>query len=165
MTREIDRISNVTYTTLIKISKSQFRSSTAPTQPEYLFREESVRQRQSWGENLIYYTGCGYLAGAAKGFVEGSEPSSRGDTLKIRVNRGNWAGVIGLMYAGIESGIVAVGDTDDVLNSVAAGLATGAIHKAASGPRVAALLLGATSNSEDGFLGIRGGGTEMKKKG
>lgn len=52
---------------------------------------------------------------------------------------GNRAGVIGLMYAGIESGIVAVRDTDDVLNSVAAGLATGAIYKAASGPRAAAV--------------------------
>lgn len=126
-----------------------------PTQPEYLFQEESVRQRRSWGENLTYYTGCGYLAGAttgaAKGFVEGVRASEPGDTLKLRVNRvlnasglngrqwGNRAGVIGLMYAGIESGIVAVRDTDDVLNSVAAGLATGAIYKAASGPRAAAV--------------------------
>lgn len=126
-----------------------------PTQPEYLFQEESVRQHRSWGENLTYYTGCGYLAGAisgaGKGFVSGVRAFEQGDTLKLRVNRvlnasglngrqwGNRAGVVGLMYAGIESGIVAVRDTDDVLNSVVAGLATGAIYKAASGPRAAAV--------------------------
>lgn len=126
-----------------------------PTQPEYLFQEESLRQRRSWGENLTYYTGIGYLggavAGAGKGLVDGVRAAEPGDTAKLRVNRilnasghtgrklGNRAGIIGLMYAGLESGIVAIRDTDDVLNSVAAGLCTGALFKAASGPRSAAL--------------------------
>lgn len=126
-----------------------------PTQPEYLFQEESLRQRRSWGENLTYYTGCGYLAGAStgagKGFLDGVRASEPGDTLKLRVNRvlnasgltgrqwGNRLGVIGLMYAGLESGIVMVTDTDDVMSSVAAGLATGVLYKAASGPRAAAV--------------------------
>ncbi|GAB4842585.1 hypothetical protein Ancab_012561 [Ancistrocladus abbreviatus] len=126
-----------------------------PTRPEYLFQEESLRQRRSWGENLTYYTGCGYLTGATvgagKGFVEGVKASEHGDTLKLRINRilnasghsgrklGNRAGVIGLMYAGLESGMVAVRDTDDVINSVVAGLGTGALYKAASGPRSAAV--------------------------
>ncbi|KMS95885.1 hypothetical protein BVRB_004230 [Beta vulgaris subsp. vulgaris] len=126
-----------------------------PTQPEYLFHEESLRQRRSWGENLTYYTGCGYLAGAssgaAKGLFDALHAFEHGDTLKLRVNRvlntsgltgrqwGNRAGVIALMYAGFDTGIVWWRDTDDVYNSVASGLATGAIYKAASGPRAAAV--------------------------
>ncbi|KAH7858447.1 hypothetical protein Vadar_023967 [Vaccinium darrowii] len=126
-----------------------------PTSPEFLFQEESIAQRRSWGENLTYYTGIGYLggatAGAAKGFVEGVRAVEAGDTMKLKVNRilngsghggrkfGNRAGVIGLMYAGLESGMVAIRDTDDVVNSVVAGLGTGALYKAASGPRSAAV--------------------------
>lgn len=97
-----------------------------PTSPEYLFLEESVAQRRSWGENLTYYTGVGYLAGAAGGaavglrrVVQAAEPE---ETTKLRVNRllnscgqegrrfGNKLGVIGLLYAGLESGMVAVRD-------------------------------------------------------
>ncbi|KAJ9692022.1 hypothetical protein PVL29_011221 [Vitis rotundifolia] len=126
-----------------------------PTSPEFLFQEESVAQRRSWGENLTYYTGIGYLsgavAGAAKGLVDGVKASEPGDTVKLRINRilnasghtgrkfGNRAGVIGLMYAGLESGIVAVRDTDDVVNSVVAGLGTGALYRAAAGVRSAAV--------------------------
>nr|DAD22328.1 TPA_asm: hypothetical protein HUJ06_023791 [Nelumbo nucifera] len=87
---------------------------------------------------LTYYTGCGYLA-------------KEGDTLKLCINRvlnasghsskkfGNRVGVIGLLYTGLESKIVAVRDTDDIINSVLAGLGTGALFKAASGPRSAAV--------------------------
>ncbi|GAB2293330.1 hypothetical protein Dimus_027532 [Dionaea muscipula] len=126
-----------------------------PSRPEYLFHEESVHQRRSWGENLTYYTGCGYLsgavAGAGKGLIDGVRAFEPGDTTKLRINRvlnasghagrvfGNRVGVIGLMYAGLESGIVAVRDTDDLINSVLAGLGTGALYKAASGPRSAAV--------------------------
>nr|GME14591.1 mitochondrial import inner membrane translocase subunit TIM23-2-like [Ipomoea batatas] len=106
-------------------------------------------------QNLTYYTGIGYLAGATvgagKGFVDGVRASEAGDTMKLRVNRilngsghtgrkfGNRAGVIGLLYAGIESGMVAARDTDDVINSVVAGLGTGALYRAASGLRSAAV--------------------------
>ncbi|CAK9179929.1 unnamed protein product [Ilex paraguariensis] len=126
-----------------------------PTSPEFLFQEESLHQRRSWGENLTYYTGIGYLSGAVtgagKGLIDGIKASEPGDTLKLRANRilnssghtgrkfGNRAGVIGLLYAGMESGMMAVRDTDDVINSVVAGLGTGALYKAASGPRSAAV--------------------------
>ncbi|GMH17592.1 hypothetical protein Nepgr_019433 [Nepenthes gracilis] len=126
-----------------------------PTRPEYLFQEESLRQRRSWGENLTFYTGCGYLGGAVfgagRGLVDGVKAFESSDTMKLRINRilnasghagrkfGNRAGVVGLMYAGLESGIVAIRDTDDVINSVVAGLGTGALYKAASGPRSAAV--------------------------
>ncbi|KAI9109463.1 hypothetical protein K1719_019517 [Acacia pycnantha] len=126
-----------------------------PTSPEYLFAEEAHRKRRSWGENLTFYTGCGYLAGAVGGaglgLVDGVKSFESGDTTKLRINRvlnasghagrswGNRLGVIGLMYAGIESGIQAVRDTDDVWNSVAAGLGTGALYRAARGVRSAAV--------------------------
>ncbi|CAI9757689.1 unnamed protein product [Fraxinus pennsylvanica] len=126
-----------------------------PTSPEFLFPEESRAQRRSWGENLTYYTGIGYLAGssagAAKGFISGVKSIESTDTLKLKINRvlngsghtgrqiGNRCGVIGLLYAGIESGMVYYRDTDDVINSVVAGLGTGVLYKAASGPRSAAV--------------------------
>ncbi|GJQ97034.1 hypothetical protein Tco_0008173 [Tanacetum coccineum] len=51
----------------------------------------------------------------------------------------NRASVIGLLCAGIESGIVAVKDVGDVFNSVVAGTRTGALFKAMSGVRYVAL--------------------------
>ncbi|CAN6570946.1 unnamed protein product [Malus baccata var. baccata] len=126
-----------------------------PTSPEFLFVEEAKRQRRSWGENLTFYTGCSYLGGAigggGAGLVSGVRSFESGDTTKLRINRvlnssghtgrvwGNRLGVIGLIYAGMESGIQAVRDTDDVWNSVAAGLGTGAIYRAAKGVRSAAV--------------------------
>ncbi|KAJ8465395.1 hypothetical protein OPV22_027947 [Ensete ventricosum] len=126
-----------------------------PTSPEFLFQEESLAERRSWGENLTYYTGIGYLAGSASGAALGLRHALRstepGDTTKIRINRilnscgqdgrriGNRVGVIGLLYAGLESGMVAARDKDDWVNSVVAGLGTGALFKAANGPRSAAV--------------------------
>ena len=132
-----------------------YRNFQLPTSPEFLFDEEARRQRRSWGENLTFYTGCGYLAGAvggaSTGFVSGVKSFESGDTMKLRINRilnssghsgrlwGNRLGVIGLLYAGLESGIEAVRDTDDVWNCVAAGLGTGALYRAARGVRSAAV--------------------------
>ncbi|KAI3455591.1 hypothetical protein Pfo_012254 [Paulownia fortunei] len=106
-------------------------------------------------KNLTYYTGIGYLTGAtvgaAKGFASGVKAIEPTDTMKLKINRilngsghagrqiGNRCGVIGLMFAGLESGMVAVRDTDDIINSVVAGLGTGALYKAAAGPRSAAV--------------------------
>ncbi|CAI9114369.1 OLC1v1015080C1 [Oldenlandia corymbosa var. corymbosa] len=136
---------NIPYQTLYRL----------PTSPEFLFQEEAMAQRRSWSENLTYYTGVAYLAGAtggaSMGFVDGVKAAEAGDTLKLKVNRvlnasgqtgrrlGNRFGILGLMYAGMESGMVALRDTDDVYNSIAAGLGTGALYKAASGFRSAAV--------------------------
>jgi len=124
-----------------------------PTSPEFLFKEEELAQRRSWGENLTFYTGVGYLSGAVGGAALGLRDAARGaepgETAKIRANRvlnscgssgrrvGNTLGVIGFMYAGIESAMVAARDRDDWINSVAAGLGTGALFRAANGPRSA----------------------------
>ncbi|KAH7565520.1 hypothetical protein ACOSP7_020054 [Xanthoceras sorbifolium] len=126
-----------------------------PTSPEFLFSEESVHQRRSWGENLTFYTGSAYLAGsvagAGAGLFSAFKSMEPGDTLKLKVNRilnssghsgrtwGNRIGVIGLIYAGMESGVVAATDRDDVWSSVAAGLGTGAVCRAARGVRSAAV--------------------------
>ncbi|ERN10788.1 hypothetical protein AMTR_s00027p00221420 [Amborella trichopoda] len=126
-----------------------------PTAPEFLFQEEAAVQRRSWGENLTYYTGLGYatgaIAGGSKGVIDGLRAREEGDTIKLRINRilnssghsgrrlSNKLGSIGLIYAGLESGIVAYRDTDDIINSVLAGLGTGALFKSASGPRSAAV--------------------------
>ncbi|KAG0457181.1 hypothetical protein HPP92_022014 [Vanilla planifolia] len=126
-----------------------------PNSPEFLFQEESASQRRSWGENLTYYTGIGYLSGAAigasHGLYKGLRAAEHEDTIKLRVNRvlnssgqdgrriGNRLGVIGLLYAGMESGMVALRESDDWINGVVAGLGTGALYKAANGPRSAAI--------------------------
>ncbi|GAB2287414.1 hypothetical protein Dimus_021791 [Dionaea muscipula] len=126
-----------------------------PTSPEYLFNEEAAVQRRSWSENLQYYTGSGYLSGAIvggiKGSVEGIRAAEPGDSTKIRINRvlnagghtgrrfGNSVGVVGMIFAGLESVLIHYRDSDDLLNSVAAGLGTGALYRAASGPRSAAI--------------------------
>ncbi|KAJ8755801.1 hypothetical protein K2173_024346 [Erythroxylum novogranatense] len=126
-----------------------------PTSPEYLFTEESFRQRRSWGENLTFYTGSAYLTasvgGASVGLFSAIRSFEPGDTLKLKVNRilnssghsgrfwGNRIGVVGLIYAMIESGVVAFTDRDDVWTSAAAGLGTGAVCRAARGVRSAAV--------------------------
>ncbi|WCJ39476.1 Mitochondrial import inner membrane translocase subunit TIM23-2 [Euphorbia peplus] len=126
-----------------------------PSSPEFLFDEESLRQRRSWGENLTFYTGTAYLAasiaGGSVGFFSALKSFEPTDTLKLKVNRvlnssghsgrvwGNRVGVVGLIYAGIESGVVAATDRDDVWTSFAAGLGTGAVCRAARGVRSAAV--------------------------
>ncbi|XP_072961334.1 mitochondrial import inner membrane translocase subunit TIM23-2-like [Typha angustifolia] len=126
-----------------------------PSSPEFLFQEESTSHRRSWGHNLSFYAGIGYLsgatAGAAKGSLAGIRAAESGESVKLRVNRvlnssgqvgrrmGNSMGVLGLIFAGLESGIsVATGD-EGVMSTVVAGLGTGAVYKAASGPRSAAV--------------------------
>ncbi|WJX19393.1 hypothetical protein P8452_09097 [Trifolium repens] len=92
-----------------------------PTSPEHLFPEEASRKHRSWGDNLQYYTGTGYLSGAiiggAKGTVEGLKAAE----------------------SGLESSMIHFRDTDDFVNSAVAGLGTGALYKAATGPRSAAI--------------------------
>ncbi|EOA39167.1 hypothetical protein CARUB_v10012124mg [Capsella rubella] len=91
---------------------------------ELLFTEESLKQRRSWAENLTFYTGICYLDGSVAsstaGFFSGMRSFENGDTTKLKINRilnssgqagrtwGNRIGVVGLIYAGIESGVVAV---------------------------------------------------------
>ncbi|XP_010419008.1 PREDICTED: mitochondrial import inner membrane translocase subunit TIM23-3-like [Camelina sativa] len=125
-----------------------------PTSPEFLFEEEATKKRLTWGENLTFFTGCGYVTGsvlgAAKGAIDGIRGAERGESLKIRANRilnsgglvgrrgGNCLGSLGLIFAAMESGVTHLRDGDDgSLTTVIAGLATGVLYRAARGPRSA----------------------------
>ncbi|KAK7269228.1 hypothetical protein RIF29_21946 [Crotalaria pallida] len=126
-----------------------------PTSPELLFSEEASKTHRSWGENLQYYAGCGYLSGAligaAKGTAQGLRAAEPGESFKLRLNRvlnsgglsgrrfGNSLGVLGLIFAGLESGMNHYRGRDDLVNSAIAGLGTGALYRAAAGPRSAAI--------------------------
>nr|CAN66352.1 hypothetical protein VITISV_005782 [Vitis vinifera] len=98
----------------------------------------------------VYRVSCiGYLSGAvpgaAKGLVVGVKAPEPVGTVKLRINQilnassragrkfENWAGMIGLLYAGLENGIVVVRDAGDVVNSVVAGLSTDALYQAVAG--------------------------------
>ncbi|CAI5525224.1 unnamed protein product [Closterium sp. Naga37s-1] len=127
-----------------------------PDAPEFLFTEEAAVQRRSFGDNLTFFTGCGYLGGALFGGIRGTAEGFRsweaGDSAKLRANRvlnaagsrgrsaGNALGIVGLLYSGIEGAAYHYrGGVDDPWNAVVAGLGTGALYKAAAGPRTAAI--------------------------
>uniref|UniRef100_A0A803KPS7 Uncharacterized protein n=1 Tax=Chenopodium quinoa TaxID=63459 RepID=A0A803KPS7_CHEQI len=109
-----------------------------PTAPEHLFEEQALRTRRNAFENLTFYTGTSYFtgAGSVKGSFEGLSSAQYGESLKIRTSRvlnmgglkgrsfGNTTGVLGLLYAGMESTIIHNLDVDDAHARVLAGVAT-----------------------------------------
>ncbi|TKY48290.1 Mitochondrial import inner membrane translocase subunit TIM23-1 [Spatholobus suberectus] len=56
-----------------------------PTSPEYLFVEEARRKRRSWGENLTFYTGCGYPRRCSR--RRRLRPRRRRQILRVRRHR------------------------------------------------------------------------------
>ncbi|KAK3825363.1 MAG: Tim17/Tim22/Tim23/Pmp24 family-domain-containing protein, partial [Benniella sp.] len=107
---------------------------------------------RSWSDDLTYGTGLTYISGlsvgGAYGFYEGLR-SSPSPALKIRLNTvlnsmtrrgpfiGNSAGVLALMYNGINGAVGRARGHHDPMNSVAAGALTGAIFKSTAGLRAA----------------------------
>jgi mitochondrial import inner membrane translocase subunit TIM23 len=147
-----------------------------PEGPEFVFQEEAAVHRRSWGENLQFYTGLGYLAGGAGGFAAGgvkylrspAEPSL--DTLKLRANRlinssgslgkrfACGSAILGLYFSSFESAIASTvadgggASADDVVGAActaAAGFCTAALYRSPRGPRAAAVA---------GMVGAVGGG-------
>ena len=124
-----------------------------PTSPEFLFHEEALRSRRTCGEDLTFYTGCGYLvgraAGAAAGLKRAAEEAERGESMKLRgqprpqpvrlprARVRNRLGVVARLFVGIESTVGGLRDADGWANTVAAGIGTGALYRAAAGPRAA----------------------------
>ncbi|KAG0363815.1 mitochondrial import inner membrane translocase subunit tim23 [Gamsiella multidivaricata] len=107
---------------------------------------------RGWSDDLTYGTGLTYITGlsmgGAFGFYEGLR-SSPSPAIKIRLNTvlnsmtrrgpfiGNSAGVLALMYNGVNGAIGRARGTYDPLNSVAAGALTGALFKSTAGLRAA----------------------------
>ncbi|XP_052145403.1 mitochondrial import inner membrane translocase subunit TIM23-1-like [Oryza glaberrima] len=138
-----------------------------PTSPECLFEEDKFRQTRTWGENLTFYTGVSYLAGATSGALVGlrlaAAEAERGESAKLRINRalnqsgsvgrafGNRFGIVAMLFAGTESFVRDQRDgADDWVNTVAAGASAGALYRIASGPRsmiVAGILGGVLSGA------------------
>lgn len=139
--------------------KAPFR---LPKEPEFLFSEEATIHRRSWSENLTYYTGTGYLAGAILGGGVGAyQALSTPITLatatgmpsqRLRVNQllntsgklgrsaGNALGVVGLMFSSSESFLRHMNDgrLPEDAATVGAGALTGALYRSVRGPRQAA---------------------------
>ncbi|OLL26634.1 Mitochondrial import inner membrane translocase subunit tim23 [Neolecta irregularis DAH-3] len=111
---------------------------------------------RGWGDDLCYGTGTTYLcalsAGATWGALEAlrtkkhaaASPKLRLNAILNAVTRrgpflGNSAGVVALVYNGINSGIGNVRGRHDNYNSVAAGALAGALFKSTAGIRQAAV--------------------------
>ncbi|KAI0825898.1 Tim17/Tim22/Tim23/Pmp24 family-domain-containing protein [Irpex lacteus] len=120
---------------------------------------------RGWSDDLSYGTGTMYLSGLALGGLwglrEGSRKQLAVSNSRLRINAilnsvtrrgtfvGNSAGVLALVYNGINSSIDAMRGRHDTLGSVAAGGLTGLLFKSTAGVRPA--LVAATLMS--GFAG------------
>lgn len=123
-----------------------------PTSPEFLFHEEALRSRRTWGEDLTFYPGCGYLvgraAGAAAGLKRAAEEAERGESMKLRAAASSTSAAPRARVRqparrrraalrGDRERRGGLRDADGWANTVAAGIGTAALYRAAAGPRAA----------------------------
>ncbi|KAH8071797.1 Tim17/Tim22/Tim23/Pmp24 family-domain-containing protein [Cristinia sonorae] len=108
---------------------------------------------RGWSDDLCYGTGTMYLSGLALGGVWGLREGARRplavSNARLRINSilnsvtrrgtfiGNSAGVLALVYNGINSTIDSVRGKHDTAGSMAAGALTGAMFRATAGVRPA----------------------------
>ena len=135
--------------------------------------------RRSWSENLTYYTGTGYLAGAILGGGVGAYqamttpitlatatglPSQRlrenqllNTSGKMGRTSGNALGVVGLLFSSSESLFrhLSDGQLPDELSTVGAGIATGGLYRSVRGPRQAAAAAAVGALASSALLGAR----------
>ena len=127
--------------------------------PELLFDEERRAKTRSWGENITFLTGVGYLSGVIAGGGYGaykglSSVPEAGlvDTQKLKLNRvlnaagsrgtsvGNAWGCLGLYYAALDSLVGHYTSHEyPALGAVVAGAGAGSLYKSAHGLRAAAV--------------------------
>lgn len=112
---------------------------------------QSLLPSRGWSDDLCYGTGVTYLSGlvigGAWGLREGLSKLPSTAPPKLRLNSalnsitrrgpflGNSAGVVAMMYNGINSTIGYYRGKHDALNSIAAGSISGAVFKATRGVR------------------------------
>jgi len=156
-------------------------------QTDYLF-SHSEKKTRSITDRMFYAAGFSYLAGQAVGLTTGTfqgfkevrdkemtaaASKVRGTIVANAMSRqgiffGNTFGVLGLTFGAINGAMVkARGETDDSLNTITAGIATGAAARLSQGVKGAArgatvggmFALGATAvynvyNGQDALEGI-----------
>ncbi|KAJ5835406.1 Mitochondrial inner membrane translocase subunit Tim17/Tim22/Tim23/peroxisomal protein PMP24 [Penicillium robsamsonii] len=109
----------------------------------------SVLPSRGWSDDLCYGTGTTYLValatGGAWGLVEGLKKTPATAAPKIRLNAvlnsvtrrgpflGNSAGVVAMVYNGINSGLGVVRGKHDASNSIVAGALSGMVFKSTRG--------------------------------
>ncbi|KAJ5384090.1 Mitochondrial inner membrane translocase subunit Tim17/Tim22/Tim23/peroxisomal protein PMP24 [Penicillium concentricum] len=109
----------------------------------------SVLPSRGWSDDLCYGTGTTYLValatGGAWGLVEGLKKTPSTAAPKIRLNAvlnsvtrrgpflGNSAGVVAMVYNGINSGLGVVRGKHDASNSIVAGALSGMVFKSTRG--------------------------------
>jgi import inner membrane translocase subunit TIM23 len=122
---------------------------------------------RGWSDDLCYGTGVSYLAalsiGGAWGLAEGlnrlpptAPPKLRLNSVLNAVTRrgpfmGNSAGVVALMYNGLNSTIGYYRGRHDTVNSVAAGTVSGMLFKSTRGVRPAAISGGIVGSIAGGW--------------
>ncbi|EJD48040.1 Tim17-domain-containing protein [Auricularia subglabra TFB-10046 SS5] len=130
----------------------------------------SALPSRGWSDDLCYGTGTTYLAGLSIGGLWGLREGARRplavSNSRLRLNsilnsitrRGSWmgnsAGVLALVYNGINSSIEAFRGKHDAYGSMGAGAATGALYKCTAGVRpmlTASLIMTAAAGTWSAF--------------
>lgn len=118
---------------------------------------------RSWSDDLCYGTGTTYLAaltiGGAWGFAEGMRKPIPVDSAKLKLNTvlnsitrrgpflGNSAGVIALVYNGINSTVGYYRGKHDAANSILSGALAGALFKSTRGAKPMLIASGITATA------------------
>jgi import inner membrane translocase subunit TIM23 len=140
---------------------------------DYLSLEDSLPDSQSalpsrgWSDDLCYGTGVSYLSaltiGGAWGLAEGLQKNPPSMPPRLRLNGvlnavtrrgpflGNSAGVIAMVYNGLNSTIGYYRGKHDMSNSIVAGALSGAIFKSTRGTRPMAISAGICASVAGGW--------------
>lgn len=127
----------------------------------------SVLPSRGWSDDLCYGTGTTYLAaltlGGVWGLAEGLQKTPATAPPKIRLNGalnsitrrgpflGNSAGVVAMVYNGLNSGIGYVRGKHDATNSIVAGALSGAVFKSTRGLKPMAISGGIVATIAGGW--------------